>query len=277
MPIIEITNPNVAQSNNGVEKNPPVVTNPYDIPNKGPTTPVTATGNMKNTTIDKLNHDLAHACDFVLDLKKSIGLKKFIKAIAKAIREGIRKIMQLLGMTDASGSYSTIINKLKKIAEEIRYIQKTYIQPIIDFEKYVLAVIVKIRAIVQWILSLPARILQLLYTCLKNLLTALANIFSDALSEAGDEVPIGQGQDFKELVAAAKDTMNAGVDLLKTTSVAVAGAAVIATSATAGLIIPVSDADVTAADATIKQYEANNPTAAQASLSTTLPSKTNLP
>jgi hypothetical protein len=70
---------------------------------------------------------------------------------------------------------------LKAIAEEIRYIQKTYIQPIIDFEKYVLAVIVKIRAIVQWILSLPARILQLLYTCLTNLLKALANIFTDAL------------------------------------------------------------------------------------------------
>jgi hypothetical protein len=60
MPVIEIKNPNVAQSNNGVEANPPVVTNQYDIPNKGPTTPVTATGNMANTTIDILNHNIAH-------------------------------------------------------------------------------------------------------------------------------------------------------------------------------------------------------------------------
>ena len=218
MPVIEIKNPNVAQSNNGVEANPPVVTNQYDIPNKGPTTPVTATGNMANTTIDILNHNIAHACDFVLDLKKSVGLKKFIKAIAQAVRQGIRYIQKLLGLSDASGSFSTIINKLKAIAEEIRYIQKTYIQPIIDFEKYVLAVIVKIRAIVQWILSLPARILQLLYTCLTNLLKALSSIFTDALNEAGNEVPLSPGQDFKDLLAAAKDTMNAGTDLLKATA-----------------------------------------------------------
>ena len=266
MPAIQITNPNVAESNNGVEKNPPVVTNANDIPTKGPTTPITATGNVANTTIDILNHNIAHACDFVLELKKSIGLKKFIKAIAKAIREGIRKIMQLMGMTDASGTFSTIVNKLKKIAEEIRYIQKTYIQPIIDFEKYVLAVIVKIRAIVQWILSLPARILQLLYTCLTNLLKALASIFSDALNEAKSEVPLETGQDFKELLAATKDVISAGTDALKATAVVVGGAAVIATSATAGMLVPVSQTELDAADATIKAYEASTPTAADSSI-----------
>jgi len=274
MAIIQILNPNVAQSNNGVESNPPILTNANDIPNKGPTTPVTATGNMANTTIDVLNNNLAHACDFVLDLKKSLGLKKFIKAIAKAIREGIRYIMKLMGLSDASGSFSTIINKLKAIAEEIKYIQKTYIQPIIDFEKYVLAVIVKIRAIVQWILSLPARILALLKDCLTNLLKALASIFTDALNEAGNEVPLSQGQDFKDLIAAAKDTMNAGADLLKSTAIVVGGAAVIATSATAGMLIPVSQEELTAANQTIANYEKTTPTAAESTISTELPPKT---
>ena len=268
MSVIQITNPNIAKSNNGVESNPPVLTNAYDIPNKGPTTPVTATGNMANTTIDVLNNELAHACDFVLDLQKSIGLKKFIKAIAKAIREGIRYIMKFLGLTDASGSFSTVINKLKAIAEEIRYIQKTYIQPIIDFERYVLAVIVKIRATIQWILSLPARILALLNDCLTKLLAALSNIFTDALNEAGNEVPIGPGQDFTNLISAAKDTINAGTDLLRTTAVAVGGAAVIATSATAGLLVPVNQSDLDGANATIAAYDKTIPTTEASTLAT---------
>jgi len=131
-----------------------------------------------------------------------------------------------------------------------------------------LAVIVKIRAIVQWILSLPARILQLLYTCLTNLLKALANIFTDALNEAGNEVPLGPGQDFKDLLAAAKDTMNAGTDLLKATATAVGGAAVIATSATAGMLVPVSQSELAAANQTIANYQKTTPTAADSTIST---------
>lgn len=239
----------------------PRVSNVGDGLRKGePTTPLLATGNVIGTTIDEMNNKLAHACDFVLELKKNIGLKKFIKAIAKWVREGIRAIMRYLGISDASGTMSAIINKLKALAEEIRYIQKEYIQPVLDFQKYVLAVITKIRAIIQWILSLPARLLALLQQCLKNLITALSSIFYDALKEAASEVPLGnQGSSFNELTDAAKDVLNASKDLLNSALQVGTNTAQIAASVSVGLLLPVSRSDLAAADAYILEYEKKLP------------------
>lgn len=245
----------------------PRVSNIGDGLRKGePTTPLLATGNVIGTTIDEMNNKIAHACDFVLELKKNIGLKKFIKAVAKWVREGIRAVMRYLGLSDASGALSAVINKLKAIAEEIRYIQKEYIQPIIDFEKYVLAVLTKIRAIIQWILGLPARLLALLQQCLKNLLNALSSIFFDALKEAAAEVPLGnEGSQFKELIKAAGEVVNASKDLLDSALQVGVGAAQIATAATVGLLLPVSAADLAAADAYIAEYEGTLPSTEESS------------
>ena len=160
-----------------------------DVPAAGgPTISPFATGNIAGTSIDATNNLLVVSCDFANDLKKSLGLKKFLKAIAKWIREGIRTIMRVLGFSDPSGSFSSLINKLKSIAEYIRYIKAEYIDPIIEFQKYVLAVIVRIRALIQWILSLPAKLLSLLRECLTKLLTALAGVFVDDFSSTAEKI-----------------------------------------------------------------------------------------
>ena len=208
------------------------------------------------------NNNLVHSCDFVNDLKKNIGLKKFLKAIAKWIREGIRKIQQLLGFSDPSGSFSEIINMLKAAAEFIRYVIKEYIEPIIEFEKYVLAVLVKIRAIIQWILSLPAKLLKLLQDCLARLLKSLASLFADVWAEATAEVPLGDaGKGFSELSAAVKEAAGAAGDLLKATTTVAALTVGIAASATVGLLAPVSEADIANADKTIVAYAGSVPPA----------------
>lgn len=265
--------PNLAPvTKNGVETNAPLPSKKNDGERVGaPTTPSLGVGNVKGTTIDELNNNLAHACDFVLDLKKNIYLKNYIKAIAKSIREGIRAIQRLLGLGDASGSFSTIINKLKAIAQEIKYIQKEYIQPIIDFEKYVLAVLVKIRQTIQWILSLPGKILAMLKDCLNKLISSLKNIFTDALKEAATEVPLGGSSEeagFDAVIKEAKSVISAGQDLLRATSTAVAGAAAITASATVGLISPVSASEVTEANKTIAAYENSIPTTSQSTIET---------
>jgi hypothetical protein len=208
------------------------------------------------------NKNVIHSCDFANDLKKNIGLKKFLKAIAKWIREGIRKIQQLLGFGDPSGTFSETINMLKAAAEYIRYVIKEYIEPIIEFEKYVLAVLVKIRAIIQWILSLPAKLLKLLQDCLSKLLKSLASLFADVWAEATAEVPLGDaGKGFSELSAAVKDTVKATEELLKASTVAVGLAVGIATSATVGLLAPVSESDIAGANATITAYSGSVPSA----------------
>ena len=86
-------------------------------------------------SIATTNKLIVHSCDFALDSKLRVGLKKFLKAIAKWVREGIRKIKQLMGFSDPSGSFSEIINMLQQAAEDIRYITEEYIKPIIEFER----------------------------------------------------------------------------------------------------------------------------------------------
>lgn len=217
--------------------------------------------NIKGTTIHRRNKSLIHSCDFANDLKKTIYLKKFLKSIARWVREGIRKLMQFLGFSDASGSFSSIINALKKLAKELKYIKTEYIDPIIEFEKYVLAVLVKIRAIIQWILSLPAKLLALLAACLLKLLKSLVQMFVDAWKEAGAE--LGQsadaGKSFEELSGAIKDAATAAGELLTATSTAAGLAVGIAVSATVGLVAPVTESEVTAANKTITNYSGSVP------------------
>jgi hypothetical protein len=167
-----------------------------------------------------------------------------------------------MGFSDASGSFSSIINMLKKAAQEVKTFIKLYIEPIIEFQKYVLAVLVKIRAIIQWILSLPAKLLRLLQECLTKLLKSIVSAFVDAWGEASTEVPFADsGKDYKELTDAIQDTVKATEELLKASTTVVALSVGIAASATVGLITPVSESDITAANATITAYSGSVPSA----------------
>jgi hypothetical protein len=219
-------------------------------------------GDVSNCSITITNKNLVHSCDFANDLIKAIGLKKFLKAIAKWIREGIRKIQQLLGFSDPSGSFSQTINMLKKAAQEVKTFIKKYVTPIIEFQKYVIAVLVKIRAIIQWILSLPAKILALLQDCLTQLLKSVVSAFVDGFTEAKTEVPLADaGKSYTELTDAIKLAAGAASDLLNATTTVAALTVGIAVSGTVGLIAPVSESDITAANKTITAYSGSVPAA----------------
>jgi hypothetical protein len=149
--------------------------------------PALGVGIVEGTIVDNLNSQISHVCDFSLDIQKNIGLKKYIKAISRFIRDGIRAVKLKLGFGEPSGLIFTVIEKLKSAAAFIRYIQKEYIQPVLDFQKYVLDVVVKIKKLIQWILSLPAKIFAMLKGCLTRLYKTIASIFSDAWNEATAE------------------------------------------------------------------------------------------
>lgn len=226
-----------------------------------PNTPRLSQGVVTGTGVEDSNKKIEHVCDFISEMQKNINLKKYTKAIANQIREAIRAVMRALGVSDATGQYSWLIDKLKTFAREAKRIQKEIIQPIIDFERYVLAYIAKLREMIAYILSLPARLLAILQDCLQRLLKLIANIFSD----------IGQGfsdglssSSFQEVIDAAKEAAGAAADTVKAASTAAAGVAIIATSATAGLLIPANAAELEQANATISAYEKTVPSAADA-------------
>jgi len=243
--ILEVQPPKVVTAGNA-----PVVGGPSNVPQ-------IALGDIRNTNIMITNQNREHVCDFVLEMQKNIYLKKFLKAAAKAVRDAIRHVIKTLGLTDRSGVLTELINELKAFARELRYIQKEIIQPIIDFERYVLAYITKIRAIIQWILGLPARLLQLLRDCLERLLKLIANIFTDFLVELG---PIsGTDGGLGDLLAAAKEVADEAGATIRKAGEAVALAAAIPAAATVGLLVPVTQQELDAANNFITAYEANNP------------------
>jgi hypothetical protein len=234
------------------------------LPSQSPQTRGDVSGSIAST-----NEQLIHSCDFSVALKKNMALRKYIRAIAKWIREGIRSMQLLMSGADSSGVFSQVIDALQSIAEFVQYVNDEYIQPIIEFEKYVLAVLIKIRAIIQWILSLPAKILAMLKECLTKLLAALGSIIMDEWAAAGAEVDAEMGvvpstdagKGFSELAAAAKDAYNATADLLSASTTAAGLAVGIAVSGTVGLLAPVSESDIAGANATITAYAGTIPDA----------------
>jgi len=226
-----------------------------------PNTPRLSQGVVTGTGVEDSNKKVEHVCDFISEMQKNINLKKYTKAIANQIREAIRAIMRALGVSDATGQYSWLIDKLKSFAREAKRIQKEIIQPIIDFEKYVLAYIAKLRAMIAYILSLPARLLAMLQDCLQKFLKLIANIFSDIGAGFSDGL---SDSSFQEVIDAAKEAAGAAVDTVKAASTAAAGVAIITTSATAGLLIPANAAELEQANATIAAFEKTVPTTADA-------------
>ena len=244
------------------ENSPPQCVRTGDAPQSGTpsNTPGTCYGRVEGTIIDATNKKRAHVCDFISEMQKNIALKKYTKAIGRVIREAIQKVMKLLGLSDRTGKFSYIINKLKAFAAELRRINKEIIQPIIDFEKYVLAYITKLRALIQWILSLPAALLKLLADCLARLLKLIKSVFSDIISEATKD--LGGGKDgFSDLIAAAKDAAKATGETISKVTQAAALAIEIPIAATAGILVPVNQAELDAANNTIQKYTSENPTA----------------
>lgn len=233
----------------------PTMVNPNESVGS-PTIAAEARGLILNTNIDKTNHDLAHACDFILELQKSINFKKYAKALGNAIREGIRAIMKALGLSDPTGQYSWVIDQLKSIARWLKRVQKEVIQPINDFIKYVYAYITKLRAIITWILSLPDRLLALVKSCLQNLLFLIGNIFTDIAEGVAEGLSDeATAQVFKEV----KATAEVAYDTAKQAAVTVAAAAAIPAAATVGLLVPASESDLADANKTIANYEKTVP------------------
>lgn len=220
-----------------------------------PILPRTSRGILDGTFIEKTNKELSHVCDFISEMQKNMKLRQYMRTVAQAIRDGIRKILLALGIGDATGKATWAINMLKAVAREIRWFQKTILKPILDFEKYVLAYVTKMRAIIQWIMSLPARFMSMLQDCLQRILKLIGAIFTDTIGGFQEGFDLNADGDFNELVSAAKDVANASKEAMGTVQQVISTGFAIPVAATAGLFQPVSAGELASADSFIKDYE----------------------
>lgn len=219
-----------------------------------PTIPMSARSVVIYTARDNNNKKLKHVCGFIDEMQKNIYLKKFIKATADYIREGIRKILEAIGASDPSGVFASITAKLKDVARWLKKVQK-FLKDIIDFERYVLGFIAKVRAFIAWIKALPERFLQLLSECLSKFLRMVGSVLTDFFKELG-----GPGSEFGEFITAAKEVVTETVKTVELAGQAAAGAVAVVGAAATVFTAPASAADLREADKVITTYVASLPT-----------------
>lgn len=208
------------------------------------TTPSLARGFVEGSAIDAMNNSRTHVCDFRfifnIDIFASLGLVNPIEAIQRAIRNAklkaairmrdllqkaiavIKKIMTAISTAlnfDATGQFSLVIDISKEL---VRKINKA-IEDIADAIESVLEWVFfaqQILEFIQWILSLPEKIKQLLLACIFNFVNSLKQLVASiqAIPQQIADATIGQARAIAEqFVGAAKEVENAArIDLNNT-------------------------------------------------------------
>jgi len=164
------------------------------------TTPQLARGYMPGSSIDLLNNNLSHVCDFkfIFNLQGnlSLGILSPVEALQKAIRgaklkaantlrslvqdgvQAFRKaldfIIKALGL-DPSGeiSYYWSLGKdiVRKINEVIEFIAEK-VEIVLEY----IFLAQQIKELVEWILSLPDKLKALLAECIKNFTNSIQQV-----------------------------------------------------------------------------------------------------
>jgi hypothetical protein len=168
-PTLATTNPD------GTETQKVVPINSGNAPSNGqPTTPGTAAGSLKNTTLDKMNNSLSHVCDIAGPMVYGIAWAKF--KIGEAI-QAIRTFLEGLWGSAASSPFGDAIRGAIKFIKAKIALAKKFIKDVNEAVAAVQKFVNEMVELVALIATYPAKIAAALIGCIKE---ATANI---ALSE----------------------------------------------------------------------------------------------
>lgn len=146
-----------------------------------PSTPMTATGRVDGSIIHFTNNKLVSVCDISGEVKAACNWAKVeFGVIMDTIKAAWALLMKTLGLTP-SGTYQEAVSFLKKITAELKYWSKL-IKEVTDFSKFILDYARLVRLVIDFILSLPEKLLALLAACLKQLTDSLASGFKELFS-----------------------------------------------------------------------------------------------
>lgn len=178
-----------------------------------PVLPALARGIITNTGIEVSNANRQHVCDVAIYVRHSMAAARIgTGQIAQAIRKAIQAVMKALGSTPGG---SALAEQIKTFARMIKRAAEM-LEEINDFIAVFVEYVKKINALIQYLLSLPEKLLAMFKRCLSEAYAELAEgvrlIVSD-FSGAGDT-----GSSFSEVSSAASDAISATKELLTQTA-----------------------------------------------------------
>jgi len=216
--------------------------------NKGyPSTAPTGRSVVTGTGVDRTNKKLIHVCDITHETDRVVNAvtRQFSEVVA-AIKQAIATLLKSLGATDRSVEVLKLTEIAKNIAREIKKVVK-FIKDINETIAGYLRIVAQIKAMITYILNLPAKLLAEFQQCLANLYKSLLAGFTSGFAE------IGLVSDIQELATAINEV---GTEIAE---VAKQGAILASTPQQLGavLVAPSSAADIKASETAFTNYMAS--------------------
>ena len=179
------------------------------------------TGKTLSDTVNLANKNRIHICDIRDEMKQAADFArlKFSQLIA-AIRTAVRAILTALGFSP-DGVTARFIEIAKGILRDLKFITKI-IKEISDIAQVLVTYAKKVRAMIDWLLSLPKNLLALLSDCLSGLYSSLASGFSELFSLSGTKGTEAVSsisetmQVFSDIATEAKTIVQGTIDLVNT-------------------------------------------------------------
>jgi hypothetical protein len=205
-----------------------------------PTTCRVSRGVMEGTLTNVLNQDRKHVCDISPEVKKATNyIRGQFGVVIETLRKAIRAILKALGF-EPSGEVSKLVQLAKAIAREIKYVT-SIITEVRLMTTELLEIAKQIRAMIDYILSLPEKARKFLSGCLSSFFAALSSGVADLF--AAPAIGVSSG-DFSSLTQAFNEVTNASKQLLSE----VAQTLTLPLQAVETLLTPASSLDIAAAE-----------------------------
>jgi hypothetical protein len=116
----------------------------------------------------------------MLYLDRAVAFAKFFGGqIVAAIRRGIQAALAALGISPGSNALIQFLKQIKRYADEIT----EFLQEIQNFYRAFIEAVAKIKALIDYILSLPERLIAFFINCVREAYAELQTLFLDSVSD----------------------------------------------------------------------------------------------
>jgi len=218
-----------------------------------PTTPRTSRGELEGTLIEQTNKEVVHVCDIATQMKRSVIWERLKHSqFVSQIRQAIEALIKSFGNSPDSIS-QRIIELAKWLRRKLKEVQDL-IQELNDYLQITVEVARQLRAIIDWILSLPARLKAALQNCLAAFISGVSSLLSDVLT-----LPSASGNDIGEVLGEVKKTFDqAGATINQATNLLAVPAQIVD-----AVLTPASVTDVSKVQSAVDSYISQQATSNQ--------------
>lgn len=220
-----------------------------------PTTSRMSRGKIEGTLIEQTNKEVVHVCDIATQLKQSVIWERLKHTqLVTSIRDAIQGLITALGNSPDSLSQK-VVAFVQWLRLKLKWLQNK-LKMVTDYLQITVEVATQLRAIADWILSLPARLQAALSNCLTAFLSGIGSLLSDVLT-----LPSASGPDISSALNEVKSAVEQAGATITTASEAIAVPAQIASAVLAPSSISSTSEIQSAVDSYITQQTETNQSA----------------